>query len=192
MNNFLKMAEGLNTLPLLLQVASQPELWDRDPERLSPRGPHHQTHDIWLRYKEKASNVASGDWSNFCDEHIPIWYPAIDVLPAARPLVFNLMAAVQGEMLGAVLIYKVPPGAEILPHTDMGWHPNYFEKFNISLQSQKGCSFYYPDTGESMESKTGDLYWFRNTVQHGVKNESAEDQIILTICIKTHNLRSGG
>lgn len=182
--NFRKLAEGIDVGPLLTQLHEHPELWDMDPERLSPRGPHYQTHDIWLRYKEKASNVASGDWSNFSDEHIPIWYPAAKVLTAALPTVFELMAAVRGEMLGAVLIYSVPAGKEILPHTDMGWHPNYFEKYNISLQSQEGCSFYYPETGESMESKTGDLYWFCNTVPHGVRNTSDRDQLILTVCIK--------
>ena len=182
--NFQQMAAGLDVRPLMAQLRAHPELWDQDPERLSTRGPHYQTHDIWLRYKEKASNIASGDWSNFSDEHIPIWYPASKVLTAAMPLVFDLMAAVKGEMLGAVLIYSVPAGKEILPHTDMGWHPNYFEKYNISLQSQDGCAFYYPETGESMESKTGDLFWFCNTVPHGVRNISDREQLILTVCIK--------
>lgn len=184
MSNFAKMAEGLDVAPLMRELGAHPELWNRDPERLSERGPHYQTHDIWLRYKDKAENVATGDWSNFSDEHIPIWYPAAKALPAAMPLVFDLMAAVRGEMLGAVLVYSVPPGREILVHTDMGWHPNYFEKYNFSLQSQAGCSFYYPETGESMESVTGDLYWFRNTVPHGVRNTSDREQLILTACVK--------
>lgn len=189
--NFEQLAAGIDVAPLMRQLEAHPELWDQDPERLGPRGPHHQTRDIWLRYKEKASNVASGDWSNFSDEHIPIWYPASKVLTAAMPLVFDLMAAVRGEMLGAVLIYSVPPGAEILPHTDKGWHPNYFEKYNFSLQSQPGCAFYYPETGEAMESVTGDLFWFCNTVPHGVRNTSDRDQLILTVCIKSPNEREG-
>lgn len=185
MKLFDKLAVGLDFAPLMAQLDAHPELWDRDPERLSQRGPHWQTHDIWLRYKDKAENVASGDWRNFSDEHIPVWYPADEVLTAARPLVFELMARVQGEMLGGVLIYRVPPGAQILPHTDMGWHPNYFAKFNFALQSQDGCAFFYPDHGQEMRAETGDLHWFRNTVAHGVRNASDRDQLILTACIRT-------
>ena len=69
-------------------------------------------------------------------------------------------------------------------HTDTGWHAEYFEKFNINIQSQAGCEFYYPMHNEAMTSNTGDIYWFRNTVPHGVRNNSDKDQIILTVCVK--------
>jgi len=185
MKLFDRLDQGMDLQPVLDQLESNPQLWNRDPERLSPRGPHWQTRDIWLRYKDKSENVVSGDWSNFSDEHIPIWYPAAEALPAARELALDLMARVRGEMLGAVLIYDVPPGAEILPHTDMGWHPGYFAKFNFALQSQDGCAFFYPDHDQEMRAVTGDLHWFRNTVPHGVRNTSDRSQLILTVCIRT-------
>ncbi len=81
-------------------------------------------------------------------------------------------------------------------HSDAGgWHADATEKFNFSLQSQPGCSFYYPDDGESMTSNTGDVYWFKNTIPHGVRNASDDDQIIMTVCIQTHanaNAKAGG
>lgn len=181
--NFLRIG-SFDPVPLALELQRHPELWNQHPARLSPKGPHYQTDDIWLRYKDQTENVASGDWSDFADLHVPVWYPAIQVLPSARKLLFDLMARVEGEWLGGVLIYRVPPGKEILPHTDRGWHPEYFDKFNFAIQSQKGCSFYYPQHGEAMQSVTGDVHWFRNTVPHGVKNDSDDDQIILTVCVK--------
>lgn len=186
MENFLKLAEAVDVQLLIEELQSHPELWNRDAERLSHVGPHRETDDIWIRYRDKAPNTESGDWSNFADEHIPIWYAADLHLPAARHLALDLMSFVRGEMLGGVLLYRVPAGKQIYIHTDTGWHPEYFDKYNLAIQSQPGCSFYYPETGESMEAVTGDLHWFRNTVPHGVKNESDRDQIILTFCIKAN------
>lgn len=185
MTSFLKLESGLPVQKLMGQLNINPQLWDQNPARLGERGPHYQTHDIWIRCKDETENLATGDWSNFCDQHYSIWYPSAEVLTESHPLIFALMSAVQGENLGAVLLYKVPAGKEILPHADTGWHPNFYAKFNIALQSQDGCSFYYPDTGEEMRAKTGELHWFKNTIKHGVRNNSDKDQLILTCCIKT-------
>lgn len=189
MKNFMKIAQGIDVMPLALEIQRQPELWDVDNERLGKDKPHYQTHDIWLRYKDKTENVKSGDWSNFGAPHESVWYPAFYALPSAKRLIFELMARVEGERLGGVLIYKVPPGREILPHVDPGWHAENYDKFNFSIQSQPGCSFYYPKDEESMHSNTGDVYWFRNTVVHGVKNASDADQIIMCVCIQTHKFK---
>lgn len=187
MKNFARLAQGCNTMSLLLEVKRQPELWDQITTRLNfAVSPHRETHDIWLRYKDQAENIASGNFSNFADEHDPIWYPAMDKLPAARALIFNLMALVQGERLGGVLIYKVQPGEQIYPHTDKGWHPEYYDKYNFTLQSTPGAAFVYPEHGESMVSQAGDLYWFKNTVPHGVVNDGDDDHIVMTVCIRSH------
>lgn len=185
--NFKLLQKGVPVANLLAELEAKPHLWDANPLRLFREGPHWQTHDIWLRYKDDTENKKTGDYSNFNDPHHPIWYPPFYELPATVPLLFGLMAAVQGEHLGGALIYSIPPGKEIFVHSDPGWHAHYHAKFNFALQSQSGCSFYYPDTGESMEAETGDLHWFRNTVPHGVKNNSDRDQIILTCTIHTRN-----
>ena len=44
---------------------------------------------------------------------------------------------------------------------------------------------------EAMTSNTGDVYWFKNTIPHGVKNDSADEQIVMTVCIKTHSFKGG-
>ena len=184
MNKFMKIGGGVDVLPLLLQIQRQPELWDRNKARLLPHGPHRDSHDIWIRYKDETENLASCDYSNFADQHDPIWYPAYYALPAIRPIVFGLMARVEGERLGGILIYKLEPGKVIHPHIDPGWHPNYYEKFNVSLRSEPGCVFHYED--EKMRALTGDVYWYTNNTMHWCTNESPDDQIVMSVSIRTH------
>lgn len=188
MRNFYKLAEGLDVTPLMLELQRQPHLWNRNTARLVAHGPHAQTSDIWIRYKDEAENKASGDYRNFGDEHDPIWYPSYYALPECRRLIFEVMARVQGERLGGVLIYKVEPGRKILPHVDSGWHVEYYDKFNVYLNSKPGCTFFYAD-GERIDAKTGDLYWFVNHVEHWVENTSDDDHVVLTVCVRTHRIR---
>ena len=180
--NFLQVAAAADVLPLLLEIHRQPELWDKNPCRLSTRAPHHETQDIILRYKDETPNIASGDWSKFSDEHLPEWYASIDRLPAARRLVADLMARVGGEMLGAVFIYKLKPGAKIHSHIDTGWHAEFYDKYNVCLQSNASAAFVYED--ESMVQKAGDVHLFRNDIVHSVVNSGCDDHIILNVCIR--------
>lgn len=183
MKNFLKIARGVDVLPLLLEVQRQPHLWDRNPCRLSKRGPHHETQDIILRYKDETPNYQDGNlWLKFSDEHIPVWYRAIDFLPSARKLIFDLMGNVGGEMLGCVMLYKLEPGKQVYRHNDKGWHAEYYDKFNICLQSNEHCAFEFD--GERMPQRQGDIDHFRNDVDHWVVNNGDNDHIILTACIR--------
>ena len=185
MNNFMQIGSNVNVMPLLMDLQRQPFLWNKNPCRLSKRGPHYETSDIFLRYKDETENFESGDFSNFSDKHIPVWYKAIDHLPYVKKLCFDLMATVNGEMLGGVLLYRVRPGEKIHKHTDQGWHAKSFEKYNICLQSNEKSKFCYEN--EEMVQKPGDLHWFCNTVPHWVVNEGDTDHIILTICILLDN-----
>lgn len=182
MTYFMQVASGIDVMPLMLDLNRQPELWNKNPCRLSKRGPHHETQDIILRYKDETPNIKSNDWSNFGDEHIPEWYASIDRLPAVKKLALDLMARVGGEMLGAVLIYKVPPDKRIYPHADPGWHVGYYDKYNVCLQSSPQAAFVYE--GQSMVQKPGDVHWFRNDVKHSVFNHGTEDHVVLTVCIR--------
>lgn len=191
MKNFLKIASGWDVSPLLLELHRQPQLWDRNKARLSERGPHRETHDIWVRYKDETDNLVRGDYKDFGDPHDGVWYPAYYELPSLRPIIFKLMAMVEGERLGGVLLYSVPPGKRIYPHTDVGWHVDYYEKFNVCLQSNERAFFFYgkdeTDPDEAMAAEPGDVHRFVNNVPHFVVNNGEDDHIVLTICIRTHD-----
>ena len=172
----------VDTTPLMLNLLRRPDLWNKNPCRLSPLGPHHETQDIFLRYKDERPCIKSGDWSKFSDPHIPDWYESIDHLPEALPIIFDLMARVKGEMLGGVFLYKVSPGKRIYSHIDRGWHPDFYDKFNVCLQSNPQAAFVYPD--EAMVQRKGDVHWFRNDIPHMVINNGPDDHVVLTVCIR--------
>jgi hypothetical protein len=182
MKNFMQIAQGMDVRQLLLDLKRQPFLWNKNPCRLSKRGPHYETSDIFLRSKDETENIANKEWASFSQPHVPEWYKSIENLPSAKPLIFDLMRAVQGEILGSVLLYKVEPGQRIHSHVDTGWNAEVTEKFNICLQSNDKAAFCYDN--EKMYQKAGDVHWFCNTVNHWVVNEGENDHIILTVCIK--------
>lgn len=183
MKNFMQIGSAWDVMPLLLDLQRQPELWNKNPCRLSKIGPHFESHDISLRYKDETPNFEHPEkWLQFSDEHVPVWYKSIDYLPSARKLIFDLMAAVRGEMLGGVLIYKLQPGKKIHSHSDKGWHADYYDKFNICLQSNPAAYFGYDE--ECMVQRQGDVHHFRNDVDHCVINEGMTDHIVMTVCIR--------
>jgi hypothetical protein len=183
MKNFLKIAEGIDVMPLRLAIKRQPWLWDQNTMRKYGAGtPHAQMSDIWLRYNDWANYA--GDHQEFAKAHDAVWYPAYYSLPQVRPLVFGLMAQVEGERLGAVLITRIPPGGRIDAHVDGGWHAEYYDKYYVQLDSAPGAKFWCED--EVFVPKRGDVYWFDNTKLHGVENDSDEDRMTLIVCIRSN------
>src|SRR4051812_26786925 len=168
MRHFIRIQSGVDVAPLLAQLAAQPELWDAHRSRKDmPGGPHARMSDIWLRYNAP-ERLDPADPRGFNAEHVPIWYPAWRVLTAAQPIVFELMARVQGEMLGGILITRIPPGEVIDPHRDGGWHVEYYEKFYLALQSAPGADFVCEHDGclERLNPKPGDVHLFDNRKLH--------------------------
>lgn len=179
MKPFMKIAEGLDTGPLQAQLAANPQLWDQfEGRRTSPGSPHSQMTDIWVRYGEDPAKPGP---------HVPIWYPAAELLPAIRQTALSLVGSVRGEMLGGILITRLPPGGRIARHTDGGWHAGYYEKFYVAINAPKGAAFCWDDG--VIEPSEGDIWWFRNDLPHWVVNDSQEDRLAGIVCIRTDNFR---
>lgn len=188
MKHFDKIMTGIDVADILAQIDANPQLWNQHTVRkTAPGTPHAGMADIWVRYKNVAPHEASGDYSTFCDEHVPVWYDAWEKIPALRDFIMRLMACVEGEMLGGVLITRIPPGGRIEKHVDAGWHVEYYDKFYLSLRSQPGARFYCQAEGveEFIEPEAGDVWLFDNRKQHWVENASASDRITLIVCIRT-------
>lgn len=186
MKNFHLVAQGVDVTPLNLAIHQQPHLWNQHRERLTAPGtPHSEVSDIWVRYNDVKPFEALGDYSKFNDEHDSVWYPAFYALPPIRRLVFDLMARVDGERLGGVLITKIPPGGKIAPHSDHGWHVDYYDKYYLSLESEPGANFYCGK--EMICPKVGDCWWFNNKEEHWVDNTSGADRMTLIVCIRSHH-----
>lgn len=189
MRYFTKLDSGIDVAPLVSALDAHPELWDANGFRKNGQGtPHSRMSDIWVRYNDVSPYAARGDYAGFNDAHVPIWYPAYDVLrEQLDPLLFPLMQRVSGEMLGGILITRIPAGEGIAPHVDRGWHVEYYDKFYLSLRSAPGAIFQCGE--EFINPAPGDLYHFDNRLEHWVKNESDSDRMTLIVCIRADRRR---
>lgn len=179
MKHFLKIAENVDVTPLNMALTLHSDLWNTNNLRtVYPDSPHCEADDIWLRFNP----IDRNDPTKVIDAVECINYAPFIILPQARPLVFGLMARVEGERLGRCLITKLKPGKSIRPHCDEGAPATYYERFHIVLKSQPGCVFRAAD--EQVVMKTGEVWWFDNTQEHEVINNSSDDRIHLICDIK--------
>lgn len=187
MSNFTKLDLNFDVSKLKEFLLSC-DLWDKYPQRRIAEGtPHSQMTDIWVRYKNPEECIKTGDWSAFTQPHKSEW---LEDLPQVKDICSQLMRYLDGEALGGVLITKLPAGGVIDPHTDAGWHAEYYDKYFVPISNCKGAKFFFDD-GE-IEPREGECYAFRNDVNHWVENNSQEDRIAMIVCIKQSKLTKGG
>jgi len=178
MKNFLKIAQNVNVTPLLLAIARQPELWEQNTIRQDfDLSPHKQTKNILLRFN-KITTFDEVVNDTMCEN-----YPPMALLPEARPLVYGLMAQVQGEQLGRALVVNLPKGCKVTPHVDMGAPATYYQRYHIVLQSKVGNVFRAGD--EYIHMLPGEVWWFNNEVEHEVTNNSDDDRLHLIVDIRS-------
>lgn len=169
----------MNPTWLTAEIDAHPDLWNRHAWRTGFNdSPFAGTSDIWCRY-----NQPDRIGPHFNDEHVPVWYPAASVLPSVKPLCHAMMAHFQGDVLGGVLITRVPGGVNIGPHVDTGWHVEYYDKFYLSLRSPKGAAFCFDDA--RLEPNVGEIWRIDNRQRHWVENPTNEDRMTLIVCIRT-------
>ncbi|HSB74281.1 MAG TPA: aspartyl/asparaginyl beta-hydroxylase domain-containing protein [Terriglobales bacterium] len=173
---------GFDVAPLVAEIAAHPEVWNQHKLRTESYGtPHTQVSDIWVRYNPWRN--FNGDAAAFVLEpHESEWYPVAESIPAVVRLIDQVMQEVGGKELGGVLITKVPPGGEVAPHIDQGWHSRYYEKFAVQLLGNQDQVFWFEDC--ELRPEPGDLYTFDNSKLHAVYNRSDEDRMTLIICIR--------
>lgn len=180
MRHFLKIGE-FDPLPLLMQLERNEELWDQNADRITRSGTaHRDVNDIWLRYRAREELKCDQD---FQEPHFPVWYPAINKLFEARELAQQVIARTKATMLGGCLITRIPPGGQVLPHSDTGWHPNHYRtKVYCVLKNNPNCINYC--AGEAIVMQPGACYIFNNLIEHSVVNNGDDDRISLIIALK--------
>lgn len=176
------LASGLDVGEAVRQLESQPDIWNTHKLRTELYGtPHKSVSDIWVRYN--AWENFDGDIAAFNGPHESVWYPVADRIPAVKVLIEQVCRVVGCESLGGVLITKIPPGGEVKPHIDAGWHAGHYEKFAVQLKGNDRQAFCFETA--RLSPQPGDLYTFDNSQLHWVTNDSEEDRITLIICIRT-------
>ena len=165
---------------LKAQLESKSNLFDKfNMRRTAPGSPHREMTDIWIRAN---AVIPTEDYTAITKEHDSVWYPAYHELPACRQIIFDVMAAVDGERLGDVLITKLPPGQVIYPHRDAGWHAEYYDKFYVPIKNAPGAIFGFEDG--VIDPIEGDVYYFENDKLHWVRNPTDTERLAMIICIR--------
>jgi hypothetical protein len=173
MKNFLQLAAGLNVTPLLNALQRQPELWNQHPIRTQhPGTAHSEVSDILVFFNDLDQVPGS-----IVDDREVVPFPAWEKLPQLRPIIFDLMRTVEATRLGRVIITKLPPGKTITPHVDGGAPATFYERYQLALQSLPGALFHIGD--ETVNFRSGDVWWIDNSTVHSVTNNSADDRIVV-------------
>lgn len=171
----------LDMSALAAQLDAHPELWDRHPWR-TEWPPFRGTHDLilrWRRLEDCDHPIAH------LEKHYPVFYPAWHTLTAAHPIVAFHVKQFRPIFLGAILITRIPAGEAVKPHKDGGWHANYCnQKFYCVVRGNDRC-VNYAAGGERVVMRTGDCYWFDNTITHWVENDGEEERISLISCMRS-------
>jgi Aspartyl/Asparaginyl beta-hydroxylase len=108
-------------------------------------------------------------------------------LPEARSIVFGLMATVQGERLGRVMINRLRPGGRIAAHADTPVHAEYYSRHHVVLQTAPGANLRCGD--ETLHLEKGTVWWFNNKLEHEAINNSAVDRLHMIVDIRTRAYR---
>ncbi len=163
------MAGGIDYAALLTQLTEQPDLWKPDP--------------YWLQHKQGSVLYAQ--------DNIVLRYikapgytrPAMLALPAAQDIVRSLLWVTRGALLGNVVISRLGPRQEIVPHIDTmpPGIPPLYQRHQVPLSVAPGCLFHCGD--ESVYMRPGQAWWFNNQVTHSVKNDSDADRISMFVDI---------
>lgn len=177
--NLERIGWAIDVDPLLRELEARPELWAENTLRQNtPGSPHRDTECIFLRWAKDHSVRGVFEDVTTAD------YGAWEILPHARILVDQVMAAVRGTELGRVMIAKLRPQGFITPHPDDGAYADHFERFHVSLQSEFNNWFYVGDPErwhEGVHMRAGELWWFNHKQKHWVCNGSAAPRIHLIV-----------
>lgn len=176
---FVQIASGIDTTPVMLELARNADLWDQNPERrLYPGTPHADMVDITVRYMPPEDVTLASRRG----EHRNVWWPAWHLLPSLRPLVFALMHRVAAVELGSILITKLPHGGRILPHSDLGnWAPEYYNcKAHLTLAGKAWVEC----DGEGCTFETGTVWTFDNLLTHSIENTGRDDRIVCIVSMR--------
>jgi hypothetical protein len=185
MKNFLKLADNVNVLPIMIELQRNVDLWNENTLRTKhPGTAHAEVSDIWVWFNDTSPlmlRTVEGkeyqDGSRIINDKEVIPYRAWKDLPSIKPLILALMNQVGAIRLGRVIITKLPPGKTITPHVDGGAPATYYQRYQIALQCLPGNKFIIGD--EEVGFKTGEVWQINNRETHSVVNNSADDRIVM-------------
>lgn len=165
------------------QLDAHPELWDAITwRRDAAHSPHREMSDIWVRMRDRGE--IERNRRGIAEPHLPVFWPAWDVLTELHPIVYNTMTRHRATLLGHIFITRIPEGCQVYPHTDHGWHAETCNlKVWIPLRAPAGCV--NTCEGETLVMRAGECWSFNNQLKHSVVNLGPGERRTLIISMAT-------
>ena len=173
MRHFTRIAEGVDTAPLLAELDAAPETWLADTSRQRKVRCQRDTRNIFLRAPRKPLPPGA---KNANDVHESRLAPAAAKFP--RALAFCIrVAGEQGGALGRATLVALLPRSRVHPHVDAGAYYRIRERFHLVLKSPGGSPLTAGE--ESVVMREGELWTFNNKIRHWADNPSEAPRIHL-------------
>ena len=187
--NFRHIVSGIDVTSIVKQLEAYPEAWEADRYwKHHPLPTFREVDSVILRFPHKAPyqfrtlrNQAAynekHDWKECFDQ------PIYAAFPAVRSVVTKLMAMVNGERLGRVMINRLPPGCSIPPHTDIAPELKYYDRYHVALRTNAKTTLSIG--ADHCYIPVGDVWWFENAAEHYARNTGDTDRWHLIVDIRT-------
>ena len=173
MLHFTRLAEGVDTRPLLTELAAEPELWLADTSRQRKVRCQRNTQNICLRAPKKP---LPPDAKNANEVHESRRTRVAAKFP--RTLTFcEKVADEWGADLGRATLVALLPGSRVYPHIDKGNYYRIRDRLHLVLKSPEGSPLAAGD--ETVVMREGELWVFNNKVKHWADNPSEEPRVHL-------------
>ena len=171
--HFTRIAEGVDTGPLLAELDSDPQLWFADTSRQRRVRCQRNTLNIFLRAPMKPLPPGA---KNANDVHESRLTRAAAKFPSSLAFCEGVAAA-SGASLGRVTLVSLQPRSRVFPHVDVGTYYRIRDRFHLVLRSPGGSPLAAGD--ERVVMREGELWVFNNKVRHSANNPSGEPRVHL-------------
>ena len=173
MSHFARIAEGVDTEPLLAELDVAPEMWYADTSRQRKVRCQRNTLNIFLRAPKKPLPPGA---KNANDVHESRLMRAAAKFPCALAFCENI-ADEWGAALGRATLVALLPKSRVHPHIDTGAYYRIRDRLHLVLRSPEGSPL--SAEAETVVMREGELWAFNNKVRHWAENPSQEPRVHL-------------
>ena len=173
MLHFTKIAQGVDTQPLLAELDAAPGMWFVDTSRQRKVRCQRNTHNIFLRAPMKPLPPGA---KNANDVHESRVARSARKFPRTLAWCENVADTLGGTLGRATLVALLPHG-RVFPHVDAGAYYRIRDRFHLVLRSAGGSPLAAGD--ERVVMRPGELWAFNNKARHWADNPSEEPRVHL-------------
>lgn len=183
MQNFYKIGK-VDTTPIKAALTEKEYLWNQNPDRLMGFNLVEKAEfdDIWVHMPVSAVNMSRDEiMANLAvASHGTKWHKAYYDLPV-KPILMHIFSHLDAEAFGRVFISRLMPGKNIFEHKDIDL--DAFARFHVAIDNYPGAVF--KCDGEDFTPETGDVFWFNNSKNHSVINNSEFPRLTMVVDLVT-------